>query len=168
MLNIQEAISLDVPTIVEIDPYIPIAVRTYETPIGAVFYRVGNFDTSLVEIPIDQFTGTLRGIKVVSIDRVGIGINDVDLPVSDGLPTVPTDEIPQRRIDDRQEVAVSLVGTRFFIDFGSGRVPTMAFRHRRLTYLVAEGLLIGAVVDSLTDIERNQLITHLSSPSLRR
>jgi hypothetical protein len=79
MLSICEIKPSDLAVSIEVDPYVPIAVRTFSAPIGAVFYRVGNFETSLVEVPIDPLSGTVRGIKLVSLDRDGTSIDDCTL-----------------------------------------------------------------------------------------
>lgn len=57
MLNIREIKPSDLAVSIEVDPYVPVTVRTFSEPLGAVFYRVGNFGTSLVEVPIDRCPG---------------------------------------------------------------------------------------------------------------
>jgi hypothetical protein len=163
MLQVSHIREINAPVEVEVDPYVPLAVRTFTAPIGAVFYRVGNFETSLVEMPIDPMTGVVRGIKVVSIDRVGQCINDVALPTSHGLPVVPVECIPAKRHDDRQDVSVSLVGNRFFIDWSNGRQIEMRVSHGRLTFFIGNGQLLGAAIESVSESESQQLRQHLPS-----
>jgi hypothetical protein len=115
MLRISRLKSTDLSIFV-VDPYVPIAARTYTVPIGAVFYRVGNFQTSLVEVPIDPMTGLIRGLKVVFIDRVGAVIDASKHTAIQGLPAVARDAIPNRLHDDPREVAVALDHDQFIVD----------------------------------------------------
>jgi len=163
MIKISEIRPSKLPVSVEIDPYIPLVVRTFTAPIGAVFFRVGNFDTSLVEVPIDPNSGLLRGIKLVSIDRVGSGIADDHLLAIDGLPVVSSESIPTNRQDDRQEVAVRLMENRFFLDWSNGRSVESKATHGRLTFFIGMGTLLGAAIEKVTENEAQQLRQHLTS-----
>ena len=161
MLKITEIRQSQLPVVVEVDPYIPIAVRTFTAPIGAVFYRVGNFDTSLVEVPIDPNTGIVRGIKLVSLDRVGSGVRDEQLPTEHGLPVVAPESVPTKRLDEAREVTVSLVGSRFFVDWSNGQQIESKATLGRMTFFLGGGTLLGAVIENITEAEVQQLEAHL-------
>lgn len=160
MLNITKIKPSDLAVSVEVDPCVPIAVRTSSTPIGAVFYRVGNFETSLVEIPIDPISGTVRGIKVVSIDRVGTEIEEHKLTLLDGLPVVAQESIPQKRQDDQREVLFSLEGDRLVVDWSGGREPDTKAAHGRLCFFIGGGVLLAAAIGPLTVDEQKSLSAH--------
>lgn len=161
MLKISEIRVINAPVVVEVDPYIPVTLRTFTKPIGAVYYRVGNFEYSLVEVPIDPMTGMIRGLDVVSIDRVGSGVDDNGLPTVEGLPIVSPECIPARRNDDKHEVSVSLIGSRFFIDWSNGRSIESRASHGRLTFFIGGGVLLGAALESVSESEIQQLRMHL-------
>ena len=163
MLNICEIKPSDLAVSVEVDPYVPIAVRTFSAPIGAVFFRVGNFETSLVEIPIDPLSGTVRGIKVVSFDRVGTSIDDSALPLIKGLPVVTQVGIPQQRQDEQREVTVDMSDGRLVIDWSRGKQLDAKAVHGRLSFLIGSGELLGAVVDLLSQEEQQSLLSHMAS-----
>ncbi len=165
MLSIREIKPSNLTVSVEVDPYVPVAVRTFSSPIGAVFYRVGNFETSLVEVPIEPITGIIRGIKVVSIDRLGATIDESKLIVFQGLPVVTQESIPRKRQDDQREVAVALDGDRLVIDWsGEESIDTKAV-HGRLSFFIGGNTLLAAALDSLTQAERQSLLAHLRSAS---
>jgi len=163
MLNIREIKPSDLVVSVEVDPYVPIAVRTFSAPIGAVFYRIGNFETSLVEVPIDPLSGTVRGVKVVSLDRVGTFIDDSALPLLRGLPVVAKESIPLKRQDEQREVTVALDDGRLLIDWSEGQQLDTKAVHGRLTFLIGGGALLGAVVESLSQAEQQALQVHMPS-----
>jgi hypothetical protein len=164
MLIIREIKPSDLVVSVEVDPYVPVAVRTFSKPIGAVFYRVGNFETSLVEVPIDPLSGTVRGIKLVSVDRVGVDFDDSTLAVLQGLPVTSEEFIPPKRyVDDKREVTVSLAGDRLVIDWSGGQQLDTKSVLGRLSFLIGGGFLFGAVIDSLSQAEQQSLCVHLPS-----
>jgi hypothetical protein len=163
MMNIREIKPSDLVVSIEVDPYVPIAVRTFSAPIGAVFYRVGNFETSLVEIPIDPLSGTIRGVKVVSLDRVGASIDDSALQQLQGLPVVTQESIPQKRLDEQRKVTVALADGRLVIDWSEGQQLDTKAVHGRLSFLIGGGALLGAVVESLSQAEQHALLVHMPS-----
>ena len=152
----------EIPILIELDPYIPIAVRTFSRPIGAVFYRVGNFKTSLVEVPIDPATGTIRGIKLISLDRVGGAFFDAAVPTREGLPIVALEDVPETRRDDNREVSVKLDESRFLIGWSNGRTADTRIRQGRLTFFIGENLLLGAVIEGMDESEKQKLGEHLA------
>ncbi len=161
MLGISEIKQSELAVRVEVDPYVPIAVRTFSEPMGAVFYRVGNFETSLVELPIDPTSGTVRGVKMVLFDRVGTSFDDSTLSLVQGLPVVAQESIPQQRQDEKRDILVTLTGSRLVIDWSGGqRMDTKAMLGR-LGFLIGGGALLGAVVESLSQTEQQSLLAHM-------
>jgi hypothetical protein len=163
MLRITEIRQSELTVGVEVDPYIPIAARTFTAPIGAVYYRVGNFDTSLVEMPIDPNSGIVRGIKLVSFDRIGSGVRDEQLPAEQGLPVVAPESVPTKRLDEAREFAVSLIGSRFFVDWSNGQQIDSKATLGRMTFFLGGGTLLGAAIENITETEARQLEVHLQS-----
>lgn len=163
MLRITRIEQSELPVSVEVGPYLPLVVRTYTAPIGAVYYRVGNFDTSLVELPIDPNSGLVRGIKLVSLDRVGSGVCDEKLPAEQGLPVVTLESLPTKRFDETREVTVSLIRCRFFVDWSSGQQIDLKAMHGRMTFFLGGGMLLGAAIEQITEDEARQLDAHLQS-----
>lgn len=163
MLRITEIRPSELTVGVEVDPYIPIAARTFTAPIGAAYYRVGNFDTSLVELPIDIDSGIVRGIKIVSLDRLGSGVRDEQLPTEQGLPVVALESVPWKRLDEAREVTVSLIGSRFFVDWSNGQQIESRATLGRMTFFLGGGALLGAAIENITDTEARQLEVHLQN-----
>ncbi len=163
MLEIVAVHPSDLPVIVTVDPYIPIVARTFSSPIGAVYYRVGNFATSLVEVPIDPVDGTVRGIKLVTLDRTGSVIDEVGLRCHPGLPVVAPECLPASRLDESREVSVSLLGNRCLIDWSNGDKVDSKATHGRMTFFLGGAALLGAAIEQLTESETRQIAIHLQA-----
>lgn len=162
MLQIVRSTMLNVPLDVEVDEYIPLAVRTYSEPIGAAIHCVGNSTTSLVEIAIDQFHGTIRGFKVVSIDRLGPRLVADGLPESEGVPIVAKECVPERIREEVREFSVCLHGDDFHVNWSDGQPPDSTIRFDRLTFYLNRNLLIGVSIADLTGIQVSNLLEHLA------
>src|SRR5262245_56875639 len=71
-----------------VDGYVPLAFESCCDRSPAGYLRLGNYSTTLVELAVEVGTQVLRGLTVVSIDRIsewpGFGVTDVE----DGLPTL--------------------------------------------------------------------------------
>lgn len=162
MLQIDQVLPSELPIVIKTDRHIPIAVKTFDNPIGAVFYRTGNFRTSLIEIPIDPLSGLLRGIKIVSIDRVGSNVSHHISPVEQGLPRVVKECIPDRILDEKQEVSVSLLDGCLFVDWSNGRQIQSKSIHKKLAFLMGGGGVLGALIDGLAEEELSHIEWHLA------
>ena len=117
----------------------------------------------MVELPIDPNSRLVRGIKLVSLDRVGSGVHDERLPTEPGLPVVAPESVPAKRLDEIMEVTVSLLGRRFFVDWSNGQQIESKATHGRMTFLLGGGALLGAVIEQLTEDETFQIEAHIQS-----
>lgn len=160
-LEIDSATQVDARLDIEVDPYLPIAVRTYTAPLGAVFYRVGNFETSLIEIGIDPSTRVVRGVKAVSLDRVGKVFEWNNLPRRQGLPVVAEAALPADRVDDLREICANLSGSVLVLDWSQGEPPQYLVEHAELAFAVGDRGLIGAVISGLSEEQQALLKEHL-------
>jgi hypothetical protein len=64
-----------------IDEYVPISFRTYSGLLGAKYLRLGNFKTSLLECLLDPHSYAIRGITLLSFDRIHVpnmGVEKLD------------------------------------------------------------------------------------------
>ena len=162
MLTIRKIEPSDLTVSVEVDFYVPIKARTYSEPFGAVFYLVGNFNTSLVEVAVDPSSGTIRGLTLVLADRLGAATAEVALTVVPGLPVASQVSIPDRYARDHREVEVALVGDRLFIDWSEGRQADTKAVHGRISFLIGDSALLGAVIETLTNAELEVLTPHIA------
>ena len=167
VLKIQSIQTVDFQVTVQVDPYVPLEVRTYSKPLGAVFYRVGNFKTSLVELPIDPTSNMIRGFDLVRIDRVKPFIDDQCWPTKVGLPVVNLETVPRHGLlDEVRDISVSLVENRFVIDWSNGCEIEFKTSYGRLTFFIGRDMLLGAAVENLKAFEAEQLGERLRSPRL--
>src|SRR5438552_3106379 len=71
MLVVTGTLETALPCIVEVDPYVPLSFKTYpEVLPGARYFRIGNFETSLLEIGIDPSSLVIRKVCLVSFNKV--------------------------------------------------------------------------------------------------
>lgn len=162
-----------VPLSVKVDPYIPLAVKTYEGAIGAIFLRIGNFQTSLIEIPIDPKTGIVRGIKLVSFNKVSERRKLIIYNHYDGLPEVSLDEFvnggfvsPEddfrygRFVEYRIEFVVYTMSNRIIIDWSDKNVIDSEYTYRGLSFFCGDGSLLGASIE-LSDEQMSLFQEHI-------
>jgi hypothetical protein len=161
-LKIDSVAELDVDVEIEVDPYLPIVARTSTAPLGAVFFRVGNFETSLVEIDIEPSTRIIRGISAVSLDCVGKVFALNNLPRKKGLPVVAEDALPANRVDELRKVRASMLEGVLVLDWSDGETPQYVTEHTGLGFVVGAGVLIGAVFSELSAEQRSLLEEQLS------
>jgi hypothetical protein len=162
MPRVESIQTVDFQVTVEVDPYVPLAIRTYAKPLGAVFYRVGNFKTSLIELPIDPQSRLVRGLKVLSFDCVKpIGGDYEHLPQVVGLPVICSETMPTERIDEVKNISVSLGHRRFFIDWSERCEIELRATLDRLTFFIGNNRLLGAMVGGLSELEAEQIKEHI-------
>src|SRR5436305_719815 len=126
MLVVTGTVEVEAPCIVEVDPYVALSFKTYpEVLPGARYFRIGNFDTSLLEIGIDPSLFAIRSVCLVSFDKVlardqtceQLGVQEVL-----GLPMVSLASLPGNRIDEQCDFGVCLCDDSFVIDWSQGEI----------------------------------------------
>jgi hypothetical protein len=165
MLNISSSVEIDVPCIVEIDPYVPVAFKTYpEVLPGARYFRIGNFRTSLLEIGIDPTSLVIRNICLVSLDRVCeweklSTLNMVEKTV--GLPVVDGASFIGDRVDENQSFCVCLKDDSFIIDWSDSERLSSIVRFQRISFCLTGDSLRRIIIHDLSESETILLSEHL-------
>ena len=80
MLRVTSTLQLGVPCLVEVDPYLPLSFKTYPgVAPRALYYRIGNFHTSLLEIGIEPSSMVIRKVSLISFDKTINAVNYIHL-----------------------------------------------------------------------------------------
>lgn len=157
MLEIVCAMPSVFPGTIEVDPYIPLSFRTYDDVLpGPKYYRLGNFQTSLLEIAVDADSSLVRGLCLVSCDRLAPGNRPIDLcarHVEWGLPMVCSGFLLENRRDCRHELNVALANGNFVIDWGCDDVADLSIRYDRVSFYVVDFKLCRIAFNHLTEEE---------------
>ncbi len=165
MLTIASATQMDAPCIVDIDPYVPLAFKTYpEVLPGACYFRIGNFRTSLLEIGIDPSSLIIRSICLVSLDKVREcsqlhALCGLDETV--GLPVVDAGSFSGARIDEYRDFSVFLKDDSFVIDWSDERFLSNVIRFQRVSFCLAGDELRRIIFNGLSSAEVALLTKHL-------
>jgi hypothetical protein len=158
------------PSIVNIDPYVPISFRSRDQPIpGARYIRLGNFKTQLLELQFPAESLALSGFTLVSGEGTEHGGLTGDGPSSLGLPVIYLPEgeafstagrIP--RLDIQVEVTVSCTDGQAEIRLGAAGSFNRKFLHERVQFLLSDDVLVGLRVTDLTEKERRTLRDYIA------
>jgi hypothetical protein len=141
---------------IEIDDYVPLRFRSYDGTLGVKYFRVGNFDTSLLEFLLEPVSLVIRGFTLTSFDRFHEPMKIQRLPTEDGLPVValtgeqkfqgPSDA---PRIDLREEFSVGLGENFVEIDLGGITSASNNIQLGQVTFFTKSGHLVGIRVTEL-------------------
>ncbi|MGA2083669.1 MAG: hypothetical protein ABSH53_24130 [Holophaga sp.] len=165
MLNILETRKHNCPVIVEIDEYLPLAVKAYARPFDPTYYRLGNFKTSLAEIPINPNDGLVMGIDLICFDKICKPPELVPEVKQSGLPIAAMDKLEKKINDELMDVRVSLFDHTFFLDWRDpsySQAGAYLTEQGRLHYLIQAGKLQGALISALSDREVGRLEEHMA------
>ena len=142
MLIVASTIEVAAPCLVEVDPYLPLSFKTYSEVLpGARYFRIGNFDTSLLEIGIAPSSMAIRKVSLVSFDKIvncdqrtaAKGIQETV-----GLPVVCPASLRGNRTDEHTEFGVCLCGDEFHIDWSQGKSLSAVVRFQKARFYLAE------------------------------
>lgn len=157
MLEIDCAIPCSLPGTIEVDPYVPLSFRTYADVLaGPKYYRLGNFQTSLLEIVVDPDSSLVRGLCLVSCDHLAPANKPIELHatrVEWGLPMVRSGFLRENRRDFRRELNVALTKDIFVIDWGCDDVADLSIRHDRISFYIVDSKLCRIAFSHLTKEE---------------
>ncbi|CAN7598263.1 hypothetical protein [Acidovorax sp. Leaf78] len=109
---------------IEVDEYIPLRFRSYEGALGVNYLRLGNFDTSLLELLIEPSAMAVRGFNLTSVDAIHEPRAKENLSKREGLPIIRLPEdlhgpFGAQRFDIKQNFSVGLAKNFLEIDFGN-------------------------------------------------
>jgi len=163
MLRVNDCVSMPTPPVVEVGDEISLIARTTPSPVEPVLYRVGDFKTSLVEIPIDPQTGAVRGIRLVNIGRASRTFAWEKIERKVGLPVLAKEDVPSSPLDETRDLNVGLVGDAFIVDWGAPLAGKWELLGQgRLHFLIGDGMVQGAVISNLAPNEVESLKLHIS------
>lgn len=162
MLRIVEISDQTFSVTVETDDYVPLSVVTYDKPLGAMFYRLGNFDTSLIEIAVDPESGTLRGFTVVSADRKFEGRVSAG-PTVAGVPLTSLSAFAQGDIvDDPESFSLGLRDRTAIVAMNNFEISDTITACGNLKFYLYLNTLVGLTVENLSERDIVAISDHLS------
>ena len=162
MLRIVEISNQAFNVTVETDDYVPLSVATYDKPLGAMFYRLGNFDTSLIEIAVDPESGALRGFSVVSADRKFEGQASAGRTVT-GVPLTSLSAFAQGDIvDDPESFSLGLRDRTAIVAMNNFEVSDTIAACGNLKFYLYLNKLVGLTVENLSEHDIDSISDHLS------
>lgn len=147
---------------VEIDYYVPFIVDVKEqnfTNENSIYWRTGNFDTSLLEIGIGEKSGILQNITLTMVNQVYTnGINYEALETRSGIPIFDISLIKNKIFDYFSEYYVSLAVDNVTVAITpKNRVKTIINMGRVDMGFGFENELIFIKVNKLSDREYKDL-----------
>lgn len=151
-----------------IDEYVPVSFRTYLGPLGAKYLRIGNFETTLLECLLDQHSNTIRGVTLVSFDKIHaptvIQVNTEAF----GLPVVDVQQsgVPDLLEDSRQAEVECKFSVGLTSDFFEIDLTEIASADRKITcgpaqFFLRNSALVGIRFTSLSSSEISILQKHV-------
>jgi hypothetical protein len=157
------------PYIVTVDEYVPIIFKTHDNPLpGPPYYRIGDFEYSLLEIEIDPAAGMIRGLTIVSLGKHSQSnlistIQQVSAPMEEGLPIAHPDITNVELTDVALNFKMCLEGNKFAIDWIQEQTIKKYIRHKDALFVLSGDEFIGIVFENLTKDQIEKLHVHLSS-----
>jgi hypothetical protein len=165
MLLVYSTLDIDLPCLVEVDPYLPFSFKTYPEVLPGVWYfRIGNFSTSLLEIGIDPSSLVIRKVSLVCFDRV---IRREELRNYDnlvefiGLPVTTSTSLSGDRTDELTDFAVCLYDDSFCVDWSGGKPVSTVIRFQSVSFYLAEHELRRIIISGLEQSQVEILKFHM-------
>lgn len=147
---------------VEIDYYVPFTVDVNVqkfTNENSIYWRTGNFDTSLLEIGLGEKTGILKSITLTMVNHVNA--NNVNYEVLDiryGTPIFDISMIKDKIFDYISEFYVSLTVDDVMVSISKKNIARTMIHMERVDIGVGfENELIFIKVNKLSDREYKDL-----------
>ena len=165
MLEITDVAHVDLPCIIEVDPYLPLSFKTFDDVLpGARYFRLGNFDRSLLEIAIDPSSFVIRGAYLVVFDQVLAHAELVAAePTSErlGLPVVKSVGLVGDPTDQVCDFSVHLADSVFSIDWAGSRRLTDVIRYASVSFFLSGCHLLRIAFGGLDNLQMQTLEEHL-------
>lgn len=140
---------------IEVDEYVPLRFRSYENTLGVKYIRLGNFNSSLLELLIDPNSMTVRGFTLTSFDVTHLPKENKALSRVDGLPVIaipggfigPSDA---QRIDIKKALSVGFGDDFVEIDLDGQSDAQRVVAFGNAEFYINSDELIGIRVVGLT------------------
>ncbi|OCG66909.1 hypothetical protein A9G41_11860 [Gilliamella sp. Nev5-1] len=122
---------------VEIDYYVPFTIDIKENEFfneNSLYWRTGNFDTSLLEIEIGEKSGILKSITLTSVNQ--ITTNDINFKALNtiiGAPILDISRIKNKIYDYVSEYIVSLTINNITVNMSTKTVAKTIIKTGRIT-----------------------------------
>lgn len=148
---------------VNIDYYVPFTIKlgNRESYTSKIYWRIGNFINSLLEISIDEKSGMLRDVTLVSVDKaylVNTTLKNVE-SVESGTPVfLPDENIQNGLCDHVMDFYVYLSKEFIMVNFSEECHPCKFVELERVRFgFDNNNKLISVIVKDLSDDEYIEL-----------
>jgi len=149
--------------LIEIDYYVPftITIDNKNKYVPKIYWRMGDIRTSLIEICINEESGVLKDITLVSVNKVKLvdnKINDID-NVKNGIPIFNIkSNVENGLIDEKRDFEVYLNKDYIMVAFENSKGSCNYIKFGRTTMgFDNDGILNLIVVNDLKENEYNDL-----------
>lgn len=147
---------------IEFDDYVPLRCKSYAGTLGVKYLRLGNFETSLLELQLDPAEFSIRGFTLTAFDTLHAPKEFKELPVLHGLPVVRLDENKKfqgprfaQRMDIPENFSVGFGEDFLEIQLGLKEEPDKLIKSGSVEFCIYSGMLICIRILGLTS---NQLM----------
>lgn len=167
MLKLED-VTNSIKETIQVDDYIPLSVRWINSNLDSprLFWRTGNFKTSLLEIGIDSKTGIIRSITLTFTERISVCEAEVtDSPSVEGTPVFQiADWGSEFYLDVSQDFDTYLSGQNLNIVLGGNKSVGKIVRSGRVTFFFdSQNVLKQLEILQLTEEEFMQLSNHFKN-----
>lgn len=148
------------PYLLQIDEYVPIRFRTYHEQIGAVYLRLGNGSTQLLELIIAPRVGVVRGATATMVDTFSPWPAFEPLTISDAsLPILAAKFDKRNYVDLPVPFQFAVRGNEALL-FWADLEKCEMFTFNAMKWLARDGELVGLWFTELSTEQLAQLRTH--------
>jgi hypothetical protein len=158
-LSVVEVVTIELPCLLELDEYVPLSFRTYESPLGASYVRLGNYSTTLLELAVDPNTKMLRGATVTCYEVLSAWPELRVVSESDGLPVLEPVFDRTSRIDLGEDFHVSVREGEVLVFWGDLNACNQC-NFAQVHCLVHAGQLRAIRFSGLSDDECKLFVSH--------
>ena len=151
-----------------IDEHVPISFRSYSGLLGAKYLRVGNFQTTLLECLLDPISYTIRGITLISFDKIHVPCEPEITLESFGLPIVDVAKsdlnvlVEARKAEVFCQVSVGIESNFLEIDFSEIKNANRKINCGRVQFFLKDEELSGVRFMNLAIGEISILQKHIA------
>ena len=165
MLRVTGALMVELPCVIEVDPYVPLQFEAYiGVPPLARAFLIGNA-RSLFEMWVECDSWLVRGMDLVIFDRVLLPEEVGEATWEEereGLPLVDPASVPEEVIEEHVEFGVGLVGDTLVIDWSDSPRFDQMICFQTVRFYVGGGELRRVAFCALNASQQAMLVEHIN------
>lgn len=136
----------------ELDDYVPIQFQTFEDALGFGHLRLGNYQTTLLELIVEPRVQTLRGLTLTSFEVLSAWPELMVTETVARLPTLDTEFDEYDVVSLEQAFQVSARNDEVLV-WWAPLQSCVAYGWENAAFLVCDGVVSGAVFGEVKNAE---------------